>query len=240
MPITNKQPAALGFRLPDRLPANVKDMDPETFAELRRIAEALPEVPGVGAVEIAHGEIIMMMSPVARHELAVIRLSGQLNAQLPATHPGFVAYGGADISDPALGRLRRPDIMVFDESALEADVSALRPDQVLLVVEVVSRSNPENDYEEKVTDYKAMGIPHYLIIDPRFGTGAIHFLPNYRDPVKFVFGDTVTVGPWTLDTSVLKTYGQRTEPAHERSTPQSAPSASHTAARSVSEARPAW
>lgn len=185
-------------------------MDPETFAELRRIAEALPEVPGVGAVEIAHGEIIMMMSPVARHELAVIRLSRQLNAQLLRTHPGFIAHGGADLVDPALGRLRRPDIMVFAECDLEPDVAALRPEQVLLVVEVVARSDPENDYEEKVTDYKAMGIAHYLIVDPRSGTGAIHSLPDYREPVKFSFGDTVTLGPWTpgpLDTSVLRTYG---------------------------------
>ena len=45
-----------------------------------------------------------------------------------------------------------------------------------------------------------------MLIDPRDGTGIVHSLPGYPQRTPFVFGDTVSVGPWKLDTSVLLTY----------------------------------
>ncbi|MGK4581194.1 Uma2 family endonuclease [Kitasatospora sp. HPMI-4] len=181
-------------------------IDPAVYARLREIADQLPRIPGISKVEIADGEIVMMMSPVRRHELAVIRIARQLNAQLPGTHPGYIAHPGADLEDVGLGRLRCPDLMVFAEKAMEETQPALLPHEVLLVVEVVSKSNPENDYENKVRDYAAMGIPLYLLVDPRKGTGIVHDRPGYASRREFAFGDTVTVGPWTIDTSVLLTY----------------------------------
>ncbi|MFF7633828.1 Uma2 family endonuclease [Kitasatospora sp. NPDC008050] len=181
--------------------------DAAAFARLREIADQLPQVPGVGAIEIAHGQIVMMISPVKRHELAVHRISQQLNEQLPRTHPGRIAYAGADLEDPGLGRLRRPDLMVFPEATLEGDESAVLPQEVLLVVEIVSKSNPANDYEDKVLDYATMGIPSYLLVDPRDGTGIVHARPNYASRETFAFGDTVTVGPWNIDPGGLLTYG---------------------------------
>jgi Uma2 family endonuclease len=181
-------------------------MDADTFAKLRRIADRLPQVPEMGPVEIAHGGIVIMMSPVKRHELNIIRITEQLNEQLRKSRSKYLAHGGADLEDPGLGRLRRPDVMVFPEAALDTDEAAFAPDEVLLVVEIVSKSNPENDYVEKVADYAAMGIPHYLLVDPRDGTGIVHSQPGYRSRERFVFGDRVTVGPWTLDTGALTVY----------------------------------
>ncbi|MFJ8470788.1 Uma2 family endonuclease [Kitasatospora sp. NPDC094011] len=181
-------------------------IDPAVYARLREIADQLPQIPGIGKVEIVDGEIVMMMSPVRKHELAVIRIARQLNAQLPTTHPGYIAHPGADLEDAGLGRLRNPDLMVFSEKALESDQPALLPHEVLLVVEVVSQSNPGNDYRDKVHDYSAMGIPLYMIIDPRTGTGIVHSEPGYESREKFAFGDKIAVGPWTLDTSGLLTY----------------------------------
>ncbi|MDH6140747.1 MULTISPECIES: Uma2 family endonuclease [Kitasatospora] len=185
-------------------------IDPATFARLREIADQLPQLPGIGAIEIADGQIVMMMSPVNRHELAVFRIARQLNTQLPDTHPEYIAHAGADLEDSGLGRLRRPDLMVLPEAVLERDVPAVPPAEALLVVEIVSKSNPENDYENKVRDYAAMGIPHYLLIDPRDGTGIVHSQPKYASREKFTFGDQITVGPWTIDTSELMTYGPGT------------------------------
>jgi Uma2 family endonuclease len=181
-------------------------IDPAVYARLREIADQLPRIPGISKVEIADGEIVMMMSPVRRHELAVLRIARQLNAQLPSTHPGYIAHPGGDLEDVGLGRLRCPDLMVFAEEALEEEQPALLPHEVLLVVEIVSKSNPENDYQNKVRDYAAMGIPLYLLVDPRKGTGIVHDQPGYASRKEFAFGDTVTVGPWTIDTSVLLTY----------------------------------
>ncbi|MDQ1046128.1 Uma2 family endonuclease [Streptomyces sp. V4I2] len=44
------------------------------------------------------------------------------------------------------------------------------PHEIVLAIEIVWPSNPENDYEHKTRDYPAMGIPHYLGLDPRDGT----------------------------------------------------------------------
>ncbi|MEV7935453.1 MULTISPECIES: Uma2 family endonuclease [unclassified Kitasatospora] len=181
-------------------------VDPAAYARLRKIAEQLPRLPGLGKVEIADGAVVLMLSPVKRHELAVLRIAQQLNAQLPQTHPGYIAHGGADLEEVGLGRLRNPDLMVFAEATLESERAALLPHEVVLVVEVVSESNPENDHRDKVRDYAAMGIPLYLLVDPRKGTGIVHDEPGYTRRKDFVFGDEITVGPWTLDTSFLRTY----------------------------------
>ncbi|WP_282205910.1 Uma2 family endonuclease [Kitasatospora fiedleri] len=180
--------------------------DPAVFAKLREIAARLPEVPGIGKIEIADGTIVMTTSPVKRHELAVVRIVRQLNEQLPRTHPGHVAHGGADVVDPVRGRLRNPDVMVFPEEALDSEEAALLPHQVLLVVEIVSAADPQNDYRAKVADYAAMGIPLYLLVDPRKGTGIVYDEPGYTRRTDFAFGDVITVGPWTLDTGVLRMY----------------------------------
>ncbi|MER8182323.1 Uma2 family endonuclease [Kitasatospora sp. NPDC094015] len=184
------------------------------YARMRAVADELtahaPE--DVRAVEISGDEIIMMMSPVNLHELIVYRLTRLLDRQLADAAEPFIAHGGADIEDPESGIKRRPDVMVFPESALTAG-DAVHPREVIAVVEVVSKSNPENDYEGKMRDYPTMGIPHYLIVDPRNGTGLVLSLPHdtpegrrYSTRREFRFGERVAVGAYEVDTAGFPTY----------------------------------
>ncbi|MET9617687.1 hypothetical protein [Kitasatospora indigofera] len=53
---------------------------------------------------------------------------------------------------------------------------------------------------------QAMGIPIHLPVDPRTGTGIVPDEPGYTSRTEFAFGNTVTVGPWPLDTGVLRAY----------------------------------
>lgn len=77
----------------------------------------------------------------------------------------------------------------------------------------MSPNNPDNDYKGKLHDYPAMGIPHYVIIDPRDGT-AHHYWqpvvqngrPAYDAHVPYVFGDVIRVDDWTIDTGNLRRY----------------------------------
>lgn len=172
------------------------------YSRLRTAVETLTKSPGVGTVEIADGQIILALPPLRRHEHASQQIAGQIDAQLLRTHPGYRAHHGAELASIGLGRLLRPDLIVSPEN-LRRDVP---PHEVLLVVEVVSKPNPQRDYHDKVHDYSAMGIPVYLLVDPRTGTGIVHSEPGYECREKFVFGDKITVGPWTLDTSGLLTY----------------------------------
>ena len=116
-----------------------------------------------------------------------------MEEQIPRTHPGtdVIAQSGAEIEDPSIGRMRRADAVVVPLHVLDESEGTVDAGRILAVVEVVSKNNPDNEYIEKVADYPAMGIPLYLLVDPRKGV---------------VFGDTVPFGPWSIVTSDFRQY----------------------------------
>ncbi|MEU5901066.1 MULTISPECIES: Uma2 family endonuclease [Streptomyces] len=184
------------------------------YARMRAIAEELgayaERLEGSWNVEIGpSGPILAMMCPSKRHEGTVRRIRDQLNKQLPATHPGYVCENGPEIEHPSIGRMRRPDAVVIPEAVLDEDGLAVDATNVLAVVEIVSPSNPDNDYGEKLSEYPAMGIGHYLIVDPRTGTIEVHSEPcagRYRSKEPYIFGDAVPFGPWTVETAAFRRY----------------------------------
>ncbi|MFI5987774.1 Uma2 family endonuclease [Streptomyces sp. NPDC051555] len=185
------------------------------YTWMRRVADELSEyaqhLEGTWNIEIGPGgPVMMMMSPVNRHERIAGRIRDQINQQILMTHPGWIAETGPEVEDPRIGRLRRPDAVVCEERALDSDRDSLAPDEVLACVEVVSKSNPSNDYVEKMADYPAMGIGLYMIVDPRNGTIAVHDEPyhgKYQNSQPYIFGDVVKLGAWTIDTGSFLRYG---------------------------------
>ncbi|MGW2639232.1 Uma2 family endonuclease [Streptomyces sp. NPDC001348] len=186
------------------------------YAKMRAIAEELgayaEQLEGAWSVEIGpSGPILAMMCPSKRHEGTVSRIRNQLNAQLPATHSGYVCENGPEIEHPAIGRMRLPDAVVIPDGVLDEEGVAVDATQVLAVIEIVSPSNPNNDYIEKLADYPAMGIAHYLIVDPRTGTIEVHSDPckgRYTRKDPYIYGDSVQFGPWTIETSAFRRYGK--------------------------------
>ncbi len=180
------------------------------YRHLRDFADHFePPAPFSPHVEISNGQLVIMMSPSGAHDLNAMRITKQLDRQLPA---GLAAYT-ADIEHPLAAKLRRPDVVVLEEEAMRT-TGAVNAEAVTLVVEVVSPSNPENDYVDKLRDYPVMGIPHYLIVDPRDGTCVHHWDPKagaYHNTVHYVFGDTVPLDRWSLDTTALIPYAQATD-----------------------------
>ncbi|MEY9946926.1 Uma2 family endonuclease [Kitasatospora sp. GAS1066B] len=79
-------------------------------------------------------------------------------------------------------------------------------------MEIVSPSNPENDLVGKVRDYPLMGIPVYLLIDPRLGAITLYSEPSggvYHRQWTAVFGDRVPVpdpSAFDLETGALIRY----------------------------------
>ncbi|MFT2019790.1 Uma2 family endonuclease [Streptomyces sp. 796.1] len=186
------------------------------YARMQEIGEELarhaPD-PFVG-YEIAGDQIVMMMSPGRPHELISWLIREQLAEQLHGTSPRLVAHTGGEVEDASIGRLRRPDVIVvpYDVFA-EQTMSPFDPRDVALVAEIVSPSNHSNDYLDKMAEYPAMGIPLYLVVDPRKGTvaalsdpGQGPDGPRYRTRSDYVFGDTVTIGGWTVDTDRFRVY----------------------------------
>ena len=107
--------------------------------------------------------------------------------------------------------MRRPDAVVIPEDVLDEEGLAVDATQVLAVIEIVSPSNPDNDYGEKLAEYPAMGIAHYMIVDPRTGTIEVHSDPckdRYQNKDPYIFGDAVPFGPWTVETAAFRRYGK--------------------------------
>ncbi len=103
-------------------------------------------------------------------------------------------------------------VMVIAWEDLDVEGS-IDPRTVHAAIEVVSRSNPENDWVGKMRDYALLGIPVYVVFDPRTGTGAvftdIHATPDgprYATRKDFVYGEDVTIGEWTIPTDGLPRY----------------------------------
>ncbi|MFJ9708310.1 Uma2 family endonuclease [Streptomyces sp. NPDC101234] len=172
-----------------------------------------------GKFEITREGIVLdMMSPVRQHELTALRLRKRLEKVMPEE---IVAHTGEPDVEVAPERImRRPDIMVIAEVDMEGDGS-FDPLTLIAAVEIVSCSNPDNDWVGKVRDYPLMGVPVYAIFDPRTATGAvltdIHSTPDgprYATRKDFVYGEDVTIGEWTISTDDLPRYTDGTGEQH--------------------------
>ncbi|MFJ6053222.1 Uma2 family endonuclease [Streptomyces sp. NPDC092307] len=177
-------------------------------------------IPGQGTqhhedqwkVQTTDGQIFLtMMSPTAPHGLNVMRLRRQIETQtLDAA-----ALSDTNMGDPVTGLTKIPDLLVMAEEDTDDTAKAVNSRDVQMVLEVVSRTNSLTEIRDKLHDYPRMGVPLYVVVDPRRDKKSVtvHSDPSegpdgihYRKTVPYAFGDTVTAGRWTLDTSTLKSY----------------------------------
>lgn len=183
---------------------------------MRAIAENLgayaERLEGTWRVEIGpSGPALAMLCPSKRREGTVRRIREQVDRQLRSTHPGYICANGPAIECPAIGRMRRPAAVVIPEATLDEDGIAVDARQVLAVIEVLSPLVSGNEYDVKLAEYPAMGIPHYMIVDPRTGTIQVHAEPykgRYSTDVPYIFCDSVAFGPWMVETSEFRRYGR--------------------------------
>ncbi|MGW3097175.1 Uma2 family endonuclease [Streptomyces sp. NPDC001102] len=166
-------------------------------------------VPGKFEVTM-EGIVHDMMAPIGPHELTTVHLRRRLERVMPEE---IVAHTGEpDVEDEAQGIMRRPDVMVIAMADMDVPGS-FDPRTLIAAIEIVSRSNPDNDWVTKLRDYPLIGVPVYAIFDPRTGTGAvlsdIHPTPDgprYATRKDFVYGEDVTIGDWTIPTDGLPLY----------------------------------
>lgn len=135
-----------------------------------------------GKFEITKEGIVHdLLSPNAPHELTVLRVRRILEAEMPDQI--LANTGEPDVENEPEGIMRHPDVMVIAWTDLDTEAS-IDPRTVVAAVEVVSQSNPDNDWVGKTRDYPLIGIPVYAVFDPRTGTGAvltdIHSTPTAR------------------------------------------------------------
>ncbi|WKU45677.1 Uma2 family endonuclease [Streptomyces sp. VNUA116] len=160
--------------------------------------------------EISGNSIIMTVSIPRRCDYTAFLLRRQLDRQLSE---GWVAHNWGGVEDVALGILRRPAVIVLPEAAMDGP-GGIDPRDLALAADIVPPLGQVHD-RQKMYDSAAMSIPLYVLVNPRNGTTAVLSGPRgtdgegqrcYRTRHDYAFGDKVSVGPWTVDTSEFRTY----------------------------------
>jgi Uma2 family endonuclease len=191
-------------------PDNARQGASPLYRAMRDTVQTLDEsLPGKFEIT-KEGIVHDMMSPGGPHEVTAAHVSRRLERVMPGE---LLAHNGTpDVEDEPENIMRHPDVMVIAWSDLDVEGS-IDPLTVMAAVEIVSRSNPDNDWIGKTRDYPLLGIPVYAIFDPRTGTGAvftdIHPTPDgprYATRKDFVYGEDVTIGEWTIPTDGLPRY----------------------------------
>jgi Uma2 family endonuclease len=113
----------------------------------------------------AHTELIrgtLVMSPQKAWHMAVVdALKNLMVGQCPGQ---FVVQ-----REMAVRRSSRsapePDLSIVHAEAFDWDKTIYRPEEVVLVAEVISPESEERDREDKPTLYAAMGIPTFWLVE---------------------------------------------------------------------------
>ncbi|KUN69870.1 hypothetical protein AQJ46_19125 [Streptomyces canus] len=180
------------------------------YRAMRDLVQSMDDtIPG--KFEITRQGIVHdLVSPGGPHEVTAAHVSRRLERVMPDE---LLAHNGTpDVENEPEGITRHPDVMVIAWDDLNVEGS-IDPHTLIAAIEVVSRSNPDNDWVGKMRDYPLIGIPIYAIFDPRTATGAvltdIHSTPDgprYATRKDFVYGEDVTIGDWTISTDDLPRY----------------------------------
>jgi len=128
----------------------------------------LYELPDTGVrYEIFDGSLLV--SPAARvpHLRATTLLRRLLDRQAP---DGVIVCENAGLTIHTRRTYFIPDLFVMPAVALDKDVDQLDQTDAILVVEVLSPSNPGNDLVLKRHYYATGGIRHYWIVNPKART----------------------------------------------------------------------
>ena len=137
--------------------------------------------------ELVNGALVPMGVGTGIHALIIEFLAAQIKAALSAwEEPCKVLSGSVGVRSPRKRRLdtsRIPDITVLPLSQIKQLLSRemvieLDAPPPMLVVEVVSPSTKKDDYQAKWTEYSALGIPEYWIVDPLKESITVGILKN--------------------------------------------------------------
>lgn len=162
-------------------------------------------------MEVLDGTITASPQSANSHNGVVRRVMLQLERQLTADRMTYqVSSVGFDIDDEDLAI---PDLVVLPAKAEEDDRWLNAPDVVDLVLEVTSPGNAATDVRVKPRVYARMGVPIYLLIDPRHGSAICHSDPRdgeYQGVHQYAYGAAIALpdplGGVRIETDALPRY----------------------------------
>lgn len=115
--------------------------------------------------EWVDGELIIVNPPTLRHALIIRFLINAFEAQISQLSLPWITLSGIGVRT-SVNRSRIPDICVINREQIpNLDVSAVM-ESAIIAVEIVSPESRTRDYRFKRSEYGAVGIPEYWIVDP--------------------------------------------------------------------------
>ena len=148
----------------------------------------LVECPEDGLYELVNGEIVEM-NATRNHEDVADFTSDSFKDQIKRLSLNYVVKNTAvirTVTKAGIEQGRRPDVSVIDRDFWRSNrsaYSALR-EPIQLAVEVTS-TNWEDDYIDKLDEYRRLGITEYWIVD-YLAIGSRELLGNPKVPTIFV------------------------------------------------------
>ncbi|MFC0544358.1 Uma2 family endonuclease [Kutzneria chonburiensis] len=162
------------------------------------------ELDALKHIELVDGELIVKSPQTEFHRRVILRLGLELERQIPDE---FAATTEMDI---VLGERQRPcpDVSVVTAiAASDLDRTYYAPEDVLLVVEVVSKSSEIRDRETKPRRYAEAGLRHFWRVENDGGRPVVYVYeldPATRSySLTGIFHDRLkTTVPFPIDISL--------------------------------------
>ncbi|MEA5538928.1 Uma2 family endonuclease [Limnoraphis robusta Tam1] len=120
--------------------------------------------------ELFNGELIPMPPASGLHAEILCLIYDILKAEIQRLQLDWVVRPGNVGVRTGVTKSRIPDLIVITETQrqfLKTLSSAILEEPPVLAVEIVSPNNPDDDYRYKRSEYAALEIPEYWIIDPQ-------------------------------------------------------------------------
>jgi Uma2 family endonuclease len=153
--------------------------------------EFLAQYPDDGKrYELIDGNIIEVR-PRGQHEKIAGFIAIELGTAIRQSKLPYFIPNTCCVKPPIANVGYIPDVIVLDETNIEKDPYWEKHSTISvgnsakLVVEIVS-TNWRDDYGRKLTDYEAMGIPEYWIVDYQ-GLGATRYIGSPKMPTISVY-----------------------------------------------------
>ncbi|PSR17060.1 hypothetical protein C8255_14615 [filamentous cyanobacterium CCP3] len=146
--------------------------------------------------ELVDGALIAMTPPTFRHMLIAKFIEQCLDAEIARLGLGWFCFREAGVRT-GIRKSRLTDVYVLTQEQVSRLVNraAIAQTPPLLAVEVVSPDSITRDYRYKRTEYAALEIPEYWIVDPlESKVTVLVFNEGLYDETVFV-GDQPLVSP---------------------------------------------
>lgn len=127
-----------------------------------------------------------MPNATGPHENVGGFLSLKLGMYFLANHPNWYVPRSATVKPLQEEEGYKPDVVVLDKSKLEAEPlwktrsSIIQGSSIPLIIEIVS-TNWRTDYDRKLSEYEAMGIAEYWVVDYA-ALGGVRYLGKPKQP----------------------------------------------------------